>query len=303
MLFRSTAASATGGSAGGAGGASSGSSANVITALPAVGTTVDRGQSLLEVNGSPTGFLMVGARPMWRTMQAGDTGEDVRQLEDNLAALGYGRYLTVDDSYTSGTATAVRAWQKALGIAQTGTVAPGQIWFGPGAVRVDALSAAVGDAVGGSVMSVTGTQRQVSVSLALSKSALAVQGGKVNVTLPSGQVVPGTIANVTTSTSTAGGAGGQQSTTTAIAVTITLDSGTDAAVGSPVTVAFTQSAVKGAIAVPVKALVALAEGGYALEKVNPDGTTKLVAVQIGTFADGWVQVTGQIAAGDTVRSA
>jgi len=48
-----------------------------------------------------------------------------------------------------------------------------------------------------------------------------------------------------------------------------------------------------ALAVPVDALLALAEGGYAVER--PDGT--LVGVEIGAFADGWVQVTGTGAAG------
>ena len=53
------------------------------------------------------------------------------------------------------------------------------------------------------------------------------------------------------------------------------------------------------LAVPVRALLALAEGGYAVERVTATGT-ELVPVELGAFADGYVQVTGTVAAGDTV---
>ena len=39
------------------------------------------------------------------------------------------------------------------------------------------------------------------------------------------------------------------------------------------------------------ALLALAEGGYAVEVVDAQGTTTLVAVDPGLFADGFVEVT------------
>jgi hypothetical protein len=57
--------------------------------------------------------------------------------------------------------------------------------------------------------------------------------------------------------------------------------------------------VPNAIVVPVSALVALKEGGYAVEEVtgsNPDGTnlTKLVAVKPGLFTNGFVQVDGDL---------
>jgi len=54
--------------------------------------------------------------------------------------------------------------------------------------------------------------------------------------------------------------------------------------------------------VPAEALLALAEGGYAVEV--PDSSTlsgtRLEKVKIGEFADGWVQVTGDVKAGDQV---
>jgi hypothetical protein len=57
------------------------------------------------------------------------------------------------------------------------------------------------------------------------------------------------------------------------------------------------------LAVPVDAVLALAEGGYALEVVDEAGRTHLVGVELGVFADGMVEVRGDIAAGDQVVTA
>ena len=62
---------------------------------------------------------------------------------------------------------------------------------------------------------------------------------------------------------------------------------------SPV-VAITSQRASGVLAVPVNALLAVQEGGYALQVVGSNGRTHLVAVGTGLFddADGLVQVTG-----------
>jgi hypothetical protein len=48
---------------------------------------------------------------------------------------------------------------------------------------------------------------------------------------------------------------------------------------------------RGVLAVPVNALLALAEGGYAVE-VDRDGHRQLLGVRTGLFAEGQVEVTG-----------
>ena len=63
-----------------------------ITALPAPGTTIDRGGQLAEVDGDPV-LLLFGDRPMWRPLPPPDPnvgGPDVEQLEANLVELGHG---------------------------------------------------------------------------------------------------------------------------------------------------------------------------------------------------------------------
>ena len=62
--------------------------------------------------------------------------------------------------------------------------------------------------------------------------------------------------------------------------------------GAPVTIVVTRSERPSVLAVPVNALLALLEGGYAVEVVDADGSTHLVAVETGLFDDGWVEVTG-----------
>ena len=46
------------------------------------------------------------------------------------------------------------------------------------------------------------------------------------------------------------------------------------------------------LAVPVTALLALSEGGYAVEVVVEDGSRLLIGVEPGLFSDGFVEVAG-----------
>ena len=95
--------------------------------------------------------------------------------------------------------------------------------------------------------------------------------------------------------------GGEPGQSATFAVEIALDDPSIAAGldEAPVDVRVVSESVEGVLAVPVSALLALAEGGYAVELVEGE-TTRLVAVEPGFFADGVVEVTGDIEAGETV---
>jgi multidrug efflux pump subunit AcrA (membrane-fusion protein) len=69
---------------------------------------------------------------------------------------------------------------------------------------------------------------------------------------------------------------------------------------APVDVDIVSDSASDALAVPVTALLALSEGGYAVEVVD-GGSTRLVAVETGLFADGFVEITSTgLSAGDIV---
>lgn len=274
-----------------------------VTALPDEGSIVERGAALYELDGQPSGVLMYGDRPAWRALTEGLEGEDVRQLQENLLELGFGGDdLTASGSFDDQTVAAVKAWQASLGKPETGRIELGEVVFLPGAVRVAGHAVNVGDTVtaGLEVLTGTSTERVVTLDLAADDQGLVTTGDKVDIDLPDGTRATGTVETVGT---VAIAADAQSSPT--VEVTIVLDdpeaSGTiDQA---PVDVLITTLSREDVLVVPVNALLALLEGGYAVEVVGADGTTSLVGVETGLFQDGWVEIevpSGGLSEGDQV---
>jgi peptidoglycan hydrolase-like protein with peptidoglycan-binding domain len=268
-----------------------------ITRLPAEGSVVRRGEVLYEVDGRAVRVLY-GSVPLWRRLGAGvSDGEDVRQLERNLVALGYDPGgMDIDDQFDSDTAAAVRAWQDALDVKETGAVEPGDAVFLPGARRIQSAQVEVGALAqpGQAVLETTGTEQLVSVDLDATARSLARVGASVRVELPSGGVVQGTIASVGTVAESAPSETGDPGTpTVSVTVRLSRSAGRDGLDGAPVTVSLEQDRAKNVLAVPVEALLALRGGGYGVELVRADGVHTLTAVEVGTFADGWVEVQGR----------
>jgi hypothetical protein len=295
------------------------------TALPATGAIVRRGQRLYEVDGTAV-TLFYGARPVWRTLSPWvQPGPDVAQLDENLIALGFGKYLTVSDDYTAATAYAVERWQQAAGLPVTGTVPLGQVVFAPGALRVTSVAPGLGSPPqpGAQVLTATSTAPVVTAQLPVSQEYLVRPGQQVTVTLPDGvTATPGTVAAVS-SVATASQSGGQGSSgqqgqgasgqgagdqggdsQESVALTVRLNRPLAAGYfdQAPVSVSIVSAHASNVLAVPVSALVALAGGGYAVEVVRGTGTGQLVAVRTGLFSSTLVQVSGAgIAAGQRVE--
>jgi peptidoglycan hydrolase-like protein with peptidoglycan-binding domain len=281
--------------------------AGMITAVPRTGVVKGRGEALYRVDDDPV-VLLYGKLPAYRALQPGVHGRDVRQFEKNLAALGYDGF-TVDDKYTSATASAVKQWQDDLGRAKTGTVDPSAIVMQPGKVRVDTVSLTKGTAVqpGTTVLKTSGVSRVVQATVELVDRPYAKVGAKVVVELPDGTQVDGRVKSAETVTSEDDSDPASTQTATNLAIDVVLTkpraaSGFDAA---GVDVDLVVATSDDALAVPVSALLALSEGGYAVEKVAPatsgDGARTLVAVETGIYADGLVEITsGDLAEGDTV---
>jgi len=273
------------------------SAAGTITRLVDQDEPLERGDELYRLNERPV-ILLLGAVPMYRDLAPGQSGIDVRQLEANLAKLGYARF-TVDNAYTASTAAAVRAWQADAGADQTGTVARGDVVFVPSGGRVDALHAGVGDVVtpGAPVLDMTGTAKVAVVEADLEDRGRFDLDAKVTVVLPGGAKVPGTVSamrvvKVAAADSGEGGAGGATDAQSIVEVEVALDRAPDELVGAPVEAVVAIDKRADVLLVPVTALLAVAEGGYGLEVVRGDGTTKIVRVDTGLFADGRVEVRG-----------
>ena len=276
--------------AGGGGSGGGGGSTGVYTALPSVGQTVSRGQTLYAVNGRPIP-LFFGGTPLARQLTVGVTGDDVKELEDNLIALGYGDGLTADGNFSQADTTAVKRWQAGLGVAQTGVVNPGEAVFLAGQLRVSQVKVATGASAqaGQDIIDGTSPAHVVSVSLDARKQTIAEVGAAVDVTLPNGNRVKGTITDVGT-VATTSGTGAQQQTTIPVTVTLADSAATGKLDGATVTVYVTRNTHTNVLTVPITALLALQSAGYAVE--TADGRHRRIPVQTGIFSNGQVEISG-----------
>ena len=271
----------------------------VFTSLPAAGALLSRGQEAYRVNGRPIPLLY--GEPAWRRLAAGiSDGPDIRTLQENLVALGYGSSaLRVDNHFDWLTAAAVRRWQAALGVLQTGAVELGDAVWAPGPIRVSVSHASVGmSAQPGQVLfDATSPQHAVILPVDVTRQSLIKVGDQVTVTMPDGKTAAGTVTSVgTVAVAQGNGEGGPNGgpPLATITVTITL---ADASVGgrldqAPVEVAIVYASHKGVLGVPVTALLAQPGGTYAVDVVE-NGRRHLVPVTTGLFDDrGVVEVSG-----------
>ncbi|PZF79530.1 peptidoglycan-binding protein [Jiangella anatolica] len=271
-----------------------------VTRIAAPDTAVARGTELYRLNERPV-VALIGTIPMYRDLGEGDTGADVEQLEANLTALGYDGY-DVDEEFTWYTAQAVEEWQEDLGIDETGTVGLADVVFLAGGGRVDTVAAAVGTALspGGQVLEITGTDQVADLEVEVGDRDLVPVGTAVTVRLAGGLEVPGTVTAAAVVPSGSGDDGADTgsddasgSTDAVTEVEVTLAEAVDEAlIGSPVDVVAAVDTRENVLVVPVNALLTLAEGGFGLEVVADDGTTSVVAIEAGLFADGMVEVSG-----------
>lgn len=269
----------------------------VVTALAAVGTEVGAGGTLFTINLQPT-IVLSGSVPAFRQLDVdSDAGADIAQLEQGLVDLGFGSGVTVDNVFTSATAAAVETWEESLGrFDPDGTVELGDVVFAAGPVRVAEHVADVGTQVrpDSEVIKASPTAKVVTVSVSRAVADRLEAGTVVQLDLPGEAQSAGKVIDVGPEVAApAPGMGGGGATVT---VTIGVD---DAAAASAfdsgaVTVTIERSRVEQVTAVPVTALLALAEGGYAIQAVDdsPAGY-RLIGVEVGTYAENFVQITGE----------
>lgn len=104
--------------------------AGVVTGVAvAAGDEVVQGSTLYEIDLRPV-VVAQGEVPAFRSIGEGAEGPDVAQLQTMLAATGAYRG-PADGKAGAGTIAAIRAWQKGVGMPQTGVVEAGDVIFVP----------------------------------------------------------------------------------------------------------------------------------------------------------------------------
>ena len=285
----------------------------VLTSAPGPGAEVGRGGILYRVANAPV-RLLSGAVPAYRDFGYGmSDGPDVRQLESNLVAMGFDprRRMTVDRHFTAATAAAIRRWEAAWGRKawqRTGRLAQWQIVFLPGPLRVTALQARVGAAVGPgtTVLTATSTDRAVIAQLDTAERGTVRVGDQVEVSLPDTDPIRGrvtTIGQAATSASATEGDGAQEPAspdTATVPITVAVRPprgfGLDQA---PVTVDIITDSRDGVLLVPIAALLARPGGGYQVRLA--DGAP--APVEPGSFDEstGRVEIVSGLREGQSVE--
>lgn len=272
-----------------------------VTAAHPAGTVVRPDESLVWIDRRPL-LLVRGTMPLYRdlyevdryaTDDAGDrlgilTGPDVEQLQRFLLDSGFdadGR-LEVDGEFGTTTEKAVKTWQESVDRPRTGRVDSSQMVFVPAAARI-ASELRTGDRF--SSLELTEAEPAVLVDTSnRDRSALPV-GSTVQVGLADGTALEGEVTEQTQVDD-----GGQRVWRTTVSVD-------DALAGDVTTATVTATRVLAddVLLVPVGALLALAEGGFAVE-ISEDDATRLVGVTVGEVLDGRAEISGDVREGDLV---
>jgi multidrug efflux pump subunit AcrA (membrane-fusion protein) len=177
-----------------------------------------------------------------------------------------------------------------MGADTDGVVDLGEVVFRPATVRISQNILSVGDNVAGgaAVLGASSDQVQITVALPADQQELLAVDDRVTVVLPDGTRAGGTVTFVDSVATRS-----SQSMEVTFKVIVALDDVTVAAGldQAPVDIEVVTDSRTAVMAVPVTALLALAEGGYAVEVDDGTGNTRLVPVDPGMYADNLVEIT------------
>lgn len=262
-----------------------------VTWVAEEGSIIGQGDPLFTVDERPV-VLVIGEVPAYRAMALGDEGSDVAALQRALVDLGHAgdSGFSVEGVFDEDTLAAVLLWQSAIGAHTDGVVNLGEVVFLTEPIRVGAVLVTPGDPVqnGVPILEASASFTFVTVQLPTTDQDLVEVGDAVVVELPDGTNAAATVTEVGTVAQAVQGGDSFFEMIVILddpAVALGLDE-------APVDVEVISESVSGVLAVPVTALLALSEGGYAVVVVADDGTTFLIGVQPGLFADGLVEVAG-----------
>ena len=169
----------------------------------------------------------------------------------------------------------------------------------PAGLIIDEVLVSDGESVvtGGPILTLSGSRLSVDLTVDVVDADEFEIGQNASIVLPDETEVGGT---VTTIGPVVQPADPQASPTVEITIGVDPDVGTEPVEGA-VTVITAGEVIESATVVPTRALVALAEGGFAVVRARGGGETELIGIEIGTFDDGLVEVVeGDLVPGDDV---
>jgi Putative peptidoglycan binding domain len=263
-----------------------------LTSLLDVGAAASRGTVLYTADQQPV-ITLIGDLPAWRTLNEGvDDGADVRQLEENLVALGYGANLDVDETFTAATAATVEAWETDLGrAAPDGVVTIGDVVFLSAPGDVLGHQTTVGDTLdaGSPVLTIGSEQRIVVANVDATDAAGWSAGSTVEVEWVD-TTTEGTVIGT-----------GREVTDDQVEVTVAIGTGTgERRSGAGATVTLVDAHRDGALALPVAAVID--DGASpAVRVAQADGPDHVVPVETGLVAHGWVEIKAGLDGGEEIR--
>ncbi len=275
--------------------------------LPTEGDVLGVGDVLFEVNSYPV-VLLRGERPMYRPFERDmEEGPDVEQLEQALADMRLPGYedMTIDEDFTRVTEDLVEEWQNRLGVEKTGVIDMGFVVFIEAPIRISSVNVIEGQTISAqaAAFTITGQDQEIVSNLDPADAEIVNRLDRVEVELPDGRVTPGAVAEVarvaTRLTNPQTGAPGDP---TIEVIIVLLDGEASARFdAAPVDWTITKEVTPNALVVPASALIATVDGGFSVEVVQ-EGATTLVPVEVGTFVDAFVEITGgDLEVGDLVR--
>lgn len=190
-----------------------------------------------------------------------------------------------------------------LGEAQAAAATPlpvSEVVFVPSLPRrVDSVEVGRGDVLDGVAMSISGADLVVTMAVDDADAELIAEDMPVEVTLPSGGTVAGTITSIAE-------ADGEDASGYEVVVgfgDLTAEQSTDLRAANVKVTVPVESTEGEVLAVPLAALTAGPGGESRVEARRDDGTTERIEVEVGLTAEGYAEVTpvdGDMAAGDLV---
>lgn len=146
----------------------------IVTEGPTEGALLGNGDLVLRVDDRPL-RAMVSVAPLWRPLQLGDEGPDVRRLQDYLAALGY-EPGSSDGTFGPAVRTAVEAFNRDRGLDGPVFVQESVVWVGPEPLLVADGAVAEGTAVFPGAVVLTGPSQLESLRVSEPPGGLAALG-------------------------------------------------------------------------------------------------------------------------------